>query len=134
MNSIVIHYKELALKGRNRPWFIQRLVRNLRVALADLGVRSVRSMMGRIEIGLPAYAEAPAGKPRFAEASAGRPAPPTWEELRDRIQCVFGIANFSHAGRAPHDFDALAAAILADLGETDPRSFRVSARRADKRL
>ena len=62
MNSIVIHYKELALKGRNRPWFIQRLVRNLRVALGDLGVRSVRSMMGRIEIDLPAFAEASAGK------------------------------------------------------------------------
>ena len=23
MNSIVVHYKELALKGRNRPWFVQ---------------------------------------------------------------------------------------------------------------
>jgi thiamine biosynthesis protein ThiI len=134
MNSIVVHYKELALKGRNRPWFIQRLVRNLRVALADLGVRSVRSMMGRIEIDLPTSAEASVGKPAFGEVSAGRPAPPTWEELRDRIQCVFGIANFSHAGRAPHDFDALAAAILADLGDTETGSFRVSARRADKRL
>ena len=30
---------------------------------------------------------------------------------------VFGIANFSHAGRAPLDFAALAAAILADLGD-----------------
>ena len=26
MNSIVVHYKELALKGKNRPWFIQMLV------------------------------------------------------------------------------------------------------------
>ena len=31
MNSIVIHYKELALKGKNRPWFIQVLLRNLRL-------------------------------------------------------------------------------------------------------
>ena len=38
MTSIVVHYKELALKGRNRPWFIQLLVRNLRTALADLDV------------------------------------------------------------------------------------------------
>jgi len=28
MNAIVIHYKELALKGRNRSWFVQQLVRN----------------------------------------------------------------------------------------------------------
>ena len=35
MNAVVIHYKELALKGRNRPWFIQLLVRNVKAALAS---------------------------------------------------------------------------------------------------
>ena len=34
MTTIVVHYKELALKGRNRPWFVQLLVRNLKTALA----------------------------------------------------------------------------------------------------
>ena len=43
MKSVVIHYKELALKGKNRPWFIQLLVRNLKTALAGLHVASVRS-------------------------------------------------------------------------------------------
>jgi thiamine biosynthesis protein ThiI len=56
------------------------------------------------------------------------------DEVRERVRRVFGIANFSHAGRAPHDFDALASAILHDLGETHAESFRASARRADKRL
>src|SRR5581483_505679 len=46
--TIVVHYKELALKGRNRPWFIQTLVRNLRLALAGLEVQSVRAIVGRI--------------------------------------------------------------------------------------
>ena len=32
MNSVVVHYQEIALKGRNRPWFIARLVRNIRTA------------------------------------------------------------------------------------------------------
>ena len=50
MNSIVVHYKELALKGRNRPWFIQVLIRNLRTALAGIEIVSVRSVMGRIEM------------------------------------------------------------------------------------
>ena len=35
MNTIVVHYKELALKGKNRPWFIQLLTRNIKTALAD---------------------------------------------------------------------------------------------------
>jgi thiamine biosynthesis protein ThiI len=113
MISVVVHYKELALKGRNRPWFIKHLTRNLRSALSDLDLRSVRSVMGRIEI----------------EVNA-----PSWEEVRDRVRCVFGIANFSAARRAPLDLDALAAAVLHDLGDRDVASFRVSARRADKRL
>src|SRR5437588_39316 len=52
MNSVVVHYKELALKGRNRPWFIQLLVRNLRRALAGFDIASIRFVMGRIEIQL----------------------------------------------------------------------------------
>ncbi len=114
MNSIVVHYKELALKGKNRPWFIQLLVRNLREALAGLGVKSVRSVMGRIDVDL---------------GSAAR-----WDEASDRIRRVFGIANFSFAGRASHDFADMAAAILADAGDRRPASFRVSARRSDKRF
>jgi thiamine biosynthesis protein ThiI len=114
MNSVVVHYKELALKGRNRPWFIQMLVRNLKAALAGLHIRAFRSIMGRIEIEMGPETE--------------------WEEVRARIARVFGIANFSPANRGPHDFDALASVILADLGDRETTSFRVSATRADKRL
>jgi thiamine biosynthesis protein ThiI len=114
MNSIVVHYKELALKGKNRPWFVQVLVRNVRAALRGLDIASVRSAMGRIEIELGAGA--------------------SWDEVRDRMHRVFGIANFSYAGRGPHDFAALAAAILGDIGDRQVPSFRVSARRADKRF
>ena len=121
MNSIVVHYKELALKGRNRPWFVHQLVKNLRLALADLNVVSVRALMGRIDIELE-----PSGR---ADSTA-----PAWHELSDRIRRVFGIANFSRAGCASPDVGALASAILDDLGETTAESFRVSARRADKRL
>jgi thiamine biosynthesis protein ThiI len=114
MRSIVVHYKELALKGRNRPWFVQRLVANLRVALKGLDIVSVRSVMGRIEIDL-----GPAAR---------------FEEARDRVSRVFGIANFSHAARGPLELSGLADAILAELGDRQPASFRVSARRADKRI
>jgi thiamine biosynthesis protein ThiI len=114
MTSIVVHYKELMLKGRNRPWFVKILVRNLRTALADFDIRSIRSVMGRIEIDLGAAA--------------------SWESVRERVRHIFGIANFSYASRAPYDFETLASAILADLGDRAPASFRVSARRADKRV
>ena len=129
MNSIVVHYQELALKGKNRPWFLGKLVRNLRRALSDLDVRTVRALMGRVEVVL------------------GPDAVPG--EVSERISRVFGIANFSYAGRTSidhgradvgpsertgGDLDAIAKAILADLGGRTCTSFRVSARRADKRF
>jgi tRNA uracil 4-sulfurtransferase len=124
MDAVVVHYKELALKGKNRPWFTQLLVRNLKTALAGLHVRAVRSIMGRLEIELEPAASSP-------EAPASSPDRNT---LTERLGRVFGIANFSFAGRGPHDFDELARAILTDLGDRHADSFRVSATRADKRL
>ena len=114
MTSVVVHYKELALKGKNRPWFIQMLVRNIKTALAGLHVATVKSSMGRIELEL-------------------RPDSPH-EEVRERLSRVFGIANFSFANHGPQDFQTLAAKIMDEMGDMTPASFRVSATRSDKRL
>lgn len=113
MTSVIVHYQEIALKGRNRPWFVARLVRNLRVATEDLDVTGVRPLMGRIELSLGPIAR--------------------WADVKERLERVFGVANFSAAGRVPLDLDGIAAAILSDLGDPSVGSFRVSARRADKR-
>jgi thiamine biosynthesis protein ThiI len=114
VNSIVVHYQELALKGKNRPWFLGRLVRHLRHAVSDLGVRSVRALMGRIEIDLGPTASI--------------------ETVSERVRHTFGVANFSLAGRSTLDLDTIAADILRGLGDRTCGSFRVSARRADKRF
>ncbi len=114
MKSVVVHYSEIALKGRNRPFFVNRLVRNLREGMADLDVREVRALMGRLEVVLGPAAD--------------------WEAVRERLTRTFGVGNFARAGRTALDLDVLAAEILGDLGERDPASFRVSARRADKRF
>jgi tRNA uracil 4-sulfurtransferase len=114
MKSIVLHYQEIALKGNNRPWFVNRLVRNLRAATADLHIREVRALVGRIEIVLGEDSD--------------------WDAVRDRVSRIFGIANFAQAGRAPLDLDAIARQILGDLGDREPKTFRVSVKRADKRF
>jgi tRNA uracil 4-sulfurtransferase len=114
MNSIVVHYQEIALKGRNRPWFIARLVRNIKTATSDLDVKRVVTKMGRIEVMLGG--------------------PDAWEPVAERLRRVFGIANFSRAALVPLDVDVIANAILADLGDLRVSTFRVSARRADKRF
>ena len=115
MTSILAHYSEVALKGKNRPWFIGRLVRNIHMALAGLSVKEVRTPMGRIEIVL--------GR----EATAG--------EIRDRMGRVFGIANYSVATRIPLDFEGMAEAIVSRLPPRESvSSFRVYVRRADQQF
>jgi thiamine biosynthesis protein ThiI len=122
MKSVVVHYQEIALKGKNRPWFVARLVRNLKDATAGLDVKSVRALMGRIELQLGPSAD--------------------WSAVRDRLKNVFGVGNFARAGRvsfdpaaAPADiFDKIAREILADLAGTDTATFRASVKRADKRF
>src|SRR2546422_3711064 len=114
MTSIVVHYQEIALKGKNRPWFIGRLVRNLKRALSDLDIIAVRALMGRIEIQLG---------PGASREAAG-----------ERVRRTFGIANYSYARRTALDIDAIARDILDDLRDRTCSSFRVSVRRADKRF
>jgi thiamine biosynthesis protein ThiI len=114
MTSVIVHYQELALKGRNRPWFIHTLVRNLRAAFADLDVVRVQALMGRIEIRL------------------GPTAP--WPTVRERLQRLPGIANFLQATHVTPNVDAIADGIVAQLPGRTAKSFRIAARRADKRF
>jgi thiamine biosynthesis protein ThiI len=113
VRSIVIHYNEIALKGRNRPYFTSRLVRNLREATAGAGVTYVRVLNGRFEIELTPEADL--------------------DEVRSRVSRVFGVGNFARAGRTGVDLEQLGADIVAGLKGHHAASFRIAARRADKR-
>ncbi|MCA1585792.1 MAG: tRNA 4-thiouridine(8) synthase ThiI [Acidobacteria bacterium] len=114
MNRVIAHYQELALKGKNRPWFLRRLVRNVRAALAGLDIGDVRTPMGRLEIVLRSDA--------------------AWNEVSERLARVFGVANFAMAGRTTLDVQAMGDAILRDLPTEQVASFRMAVRRADKRF
>lgn len=114
MSSVVIHYGELALKGRNRPWFINTLVRSIRAALAGLDVRDVRAVVGRIVVRLGPDAD--------------------WQEVRDRLRWLPGIGNFARATHVAPDMDTISGAVVAAVAGRTAKSFRVTARRADKRF
>ncbi|ODS52558.1 MAG: tRNA 4-thiouridine(8) synthase ThiI [Acidobacteria bacterium SCN 69-37] len=114
MSAVVLHYGELALKGRNRLWFLSALTRSVRASLRGLKVRQVRSLIGRIVVTIDDDSE--------------------WPEVRERLACLPGIDNFALATRMSMDLDAIAEAIVRDLPERPVPSFRVRARRADKRF
>lgn len=114
--SVVVHYGELALKGRNRPWFVSMLVRTITSILEGLDIRDVRPLVGRIIIRL-----GPAGDEQ-------------WEEIRARLSRLPGIGNFARATHVPPDLDAIASAVADAVAGRTAASFRVTARRADKRF
>ena len=119
MRCAIIHYHELALKGRNRNFFEQRLVHNLRQALQDLGDTQVEALRGRVRITLPDHASE--------------------EVLRARLSRVFGVTNFLLTQSVPLNFKQPDLTPLKDgvaqaLRGRSFRSFRVSAKRAEKRL
>lgn len=120
MRCVIIHYHEVALKGRNRSFFEQRLVQNLRMAVRDVGGKQVDALQGRIRVILSPDA--------------------SWPVVRDRIARVFGIANFSLAQSAPFDddttrlLDPLKHAIGDAIHDMRFNTFRVSAKRSDKRF
>src|SRR5262245_19148937 len=105
MRSVIIHYQELALKGKNRPWFISTLVRGIRAALGDLGVIAVRALMGRIEVQL----------------GPGTP----WDEVQRRLAGTPGIGNFALATHVAPDLDGIAEAIVAAVRDFPARRFRI---------
>ncbi|MGH9461931.1 MAG: tRNA uracil 4-sulfurtransferase ThiI [Vicinamibacteria bacterium] len=110
----VVHYHEIALKGRNRPFFLNRLVRNIERAAADLPLKRVVPLPGRLMVEL-------------ADEAA-------WPLLRERLASVAGIANFSPIQRVELDIDTLATEIVRAVKGRPFQSFRVTTRRANKRF
>ncbi|HLE20528.1 MAG TPA: tRNA uracil 4-sulfurtransferase ThiI [Vicinamibacteria bacterium] len=111
---VVVHYHEIALKGRNRPFFINRLVRNIERATADLPVKRVVPLPGRLLVEL-------------GDGAA-------WPRLRDRLSKVAGIANFSPIQRVELDIDSLSEKVVAAVSDRPFQSFRITTRRANKRF
>lgn len=109
---VIIHYNEIGLKGRNQPLFLRRLAANLLRATAGAGVRRVDERSGRLALTLCPEAD--------------------WSVIRDRVRCVFGVANFSLADRSDLDLESLRAAVDRALQTRTFASFKVATRRAYK--
>lgn len=113
MGLIVIRYGEIALKGKNRGYFVKRLRRNIRDCLKRNDITGeVRSVGQRVYVQV-----------EDVERAA--------EKLRD----VFGIVSLSPAQEVAADIEAIKAEALQvaqRAGLNEKRSFRMQSRRADK--
>ena len=110
----LVRYHEIALKGRNRPFFVRSLARNLSRASSDLGRVEVRSLPGRLAV-------------RTDDSVS-------WDRLRRRFESVFGVANFSSVTETPRDLEQLKRTLVPALENRSERTFAVRTRRADKQF
>tara|TARA_B110000438_G_C15730854_1_gene614146 strand:+ start:60 stop:1229 length:1170 start_codon:yes stop_codon:yes gene_type:complete len=110
---IIIHLHELTLKGKNRSWFENILINNLKKHLYKLPYQAIKIVSGRILV-----------------TSISRE---LWEEYRDILKCVIGIRNFILTKRVPLEIEDIKEEALLACQSLDIKgSFRISARRQNK--
>jgi thiamine biosynthesis protein ThiI len=115
-NCILLRYGELALKGKNKSDFEERLVKNIREKLKKFPGTSVTRTHGRM----------------FVELKKEQPLVPIFEALGD----VFGLVGFSPALRVKPELEEIKRAAL-ELVQSHGESvgtFKVIAKRTDKKF
>ncbi len=110
---LVGHYHEIALKKKNRDFFERKLLSNVKIALGDLPYRSLRLWSRRVVL----------------ELHPGGPV----EKAASRVGRVFGLVNYARAWIVPSSVHQLETALGQLLPAKEFESFRISAKRSDKR-
>jgi tRNA uracil 4-sulfurtransferase len=110
--AIVVHYHELWLKGRNRGFFLRRLLDALEWSVEGLPVERIDRPGDRVLIWLGDGADA--------------------RQALDRLRCVFGVAYFALARPVERDIDAICHACWEEMQDQEFATFAVRAKRSDK--
>lgn len=110
MDALVAHYHEIGLKGRNREFFEDTLVRNLKRALRGCRYKRVRKGFGRVMVDLEPDAPHELAAQRAAD--------------------VFGVAYVGLGRRVEPNMDEIGDAALELIRQESFDSFRVRARRS----
>lgn len=109
VDSLVVHYHEVGLKGRNREFFETALVRNLKRALRGTGYAKLRRLLGRVLVELQPSADAQAAIERAAR--------------------VFGVAYLGAGVAVAPDLKAIERAAIELMAAEPFTTFAVRTRR-----
>ena len=103
---VIVKTHEVALKGKNRPWFMRRLTGNLRKATQGTGVQSV--WQGHMLVGLTLSEEE------------------QWPAVAERVKDCFGVAKFFKAYEVAADLIIVKDVLKFLLASRDFNSFRIT--------
>ncbi len=111
-SHFLCHYHEVGLKKKNRPFFENRLRRNIQTALGDFPFRSVRRISGRLIVELMPHSPI--------------------EEMGRRLQKVFGLSFCAPAWVSSQELNLLQENLWKLVQHRSFDSFKIQARRAHK--
>lgn len=111
-NSVMVRVHEIALKGKNRPMFFDRLAHNLRESLRGTGVEGVRKRHMAVEITLGPDS--------------------SWDEVAERVGKVFGVVRFYRCYKVAPSLEAIREFVTAQVPLLQFKSFRITSRRGNK--
>jgi thiamine biosynthesis protein ThiI len=114
---ILIRYGEISLKGLNKSFFVDTLIRNIKDSLKFLDYKKIQKIQGRFIL-------------RVEEKDI--------DKACQALLKIFGIASISVAVRVESDIEIIkeTAKILVErqLDLNEPKTFKVNTRRADKKF
>jgi len=110
----IVHYSEIGLKGKNRPFFEKKLVENIKEALKNEVIKGVQRAHGRIVIDLDTRSDV--------------------TEIGSRLAKVFGIAWFSPAYVTDQEVSLISKTVLEKVKELikEDTRIKVLVKRSDK--
>lgn len=114
MTYIICHYGEIGTKGKNRKFFEQKLVQNLKQSVEPLDWRLIKRISGRIIIGLTSQGEK------------------NEKEIEQALKNVFGLVYFAFAEQVEPDVKSIQTKALLMIKKKKFKTFRVLTQRSKK--
>lgn len=111
-DTVLIRYGELSTKGKNRKDFIQRLYQNIKRILSCYEKVEYQKTHDRIYIKLSGEED--------------------MEDIKERLQKVFGISSFSFTEKVPSELEAIQERCLEIAKESNKHTFKIITKRHDK--
>ncbi|MEM2087444.1 MAG: tRNA uracil 4-sulfurtransferase ThiI [Thermoproteota archaeon] len=111
----VIHYSEIGLKGRNRPFFEKKLAENVKHALNGVTDAKVERLQGRLVFPIE-------------EADP--------QKIAERLTRVFGVSWFAFASVVEPSADSIGRIVMEEASKSvkQGETIKVEVKRADKKF
>ena len=109
---VICHYAEIGLKGKNRKFFEEKLVENIKKSLPGNSYEKVKRISGRILIELEEKADE--------------------TQIKNSLKNVFGIAFFAFAINSEQKIETIKKKAIELLKSERFKSFRIETKRSKK--